>query len=328
MYLLCGEEAYLKRQYRNRIRRAVIPEGDTMNYAYYEGKNIPVPEIIDLAETMPFFAERRLIVIENSGFFKTASQELADYIRVMPDTVLLLFVESEVDKRGRLYKAVKDRGSVVELGYQDERTLTLWIASAVKRENKKIREDTVHLLLSRAGTDMENLEQELEKLFSYTASREEITSQDVEEICTTRLENRIFEMVDAVAQKEQKKALDYYYDLVALREPPLKIHALLTRQFRLLLEVKAADLAAQSDYRREEKRAWLETVRSLYERIEAKGDCLTLKELAVTGRDLMEAGIKPGPGLGQALQSLLEIVLEDPGKNTKEYLLSLPLKET
>ena len=98
--------------------------------------------------------------------------------------------------------------------------------------------------------------------------------------------------------------------------------------FPLLLEVKAADLAAQSDYRREEKRAWLETVRSLYERIEAKGDCLTLKELAVTGRDLMEAGIKPGPGLGQALQSLLEIVLEDPGKNTKEYLLSLPLKET
>ncbi|MBM6948265.1 DNA polymerase III subunit delta [Mordavella massiliensis] len=238
VYLLCGEEAYLKRQYRNRIRRAAIPEGDTMNYAYYEGKNIPVPEIIDLAETMPFFAERRLIVIENSGFFKTASQELADYIRVMPDTVLLLFVESEVDKRGRLYKAVKDRGSVVELGYQDERTLTLWIASAVKRENKKIREDTVHLLLSRAGTDMENLEQELEKLFSYTASREEITSQDVEEICTTRLENRIFEMVDAVAQKEQKKALDYYYDLVALREPPLKILALLTRQFRLLLEVK------------------------------------------------------------------------------------------
>ena len=62
--------------------------------------------------------------------------------------------------------------------------------------------------------------------------------EDVEEICTTRLENRIFEMVDAVAQKEQKKALDYYYDLVALREPPLKILALLTRQFRLLLEVK------------------------------------------------------------------------------------------
>ena len=81
VYLLCGEEAYLKRQYRNRIRRAVIPEGDTMNYAYYEGKNIPVPEIIDLAETMPFFAERRLIVIENSGFFPSTRISLGRRIK-------------------------------------------------------------------------------------------------------------------------------------------------------------------------------------------------------------------------------------------------------
>ena len=98
--------------------------------------------------------------------------------------------------------------------------------------------------------------------------------------------------------------------------------------FPLILEVKAADLAAQSDYRREEKEDWLERLRSLYAQIEEEGDCLTLKELAVTGRDLMEAGMKPGPGLGQALQSLLETVLEDPEKNTKEYLLSLLPRET
>ena len=84
----------------------------------------------------------------------------------------------------------------------------------------------------------ENLEKELEKLFSYTAFKDEITIQDVEDICTTQITNRIFDMVDAVAKKQQKKALDYYYDLVALKEPPLRILALLTRQFRILLEVK------------------------------------------------------------------------------------------
>ena len=61
-YLLYGEEAYLKKQYRDRLTKAVLPEGDTVNYAHYEGKGINVPEIIDLAETMPFFAEKRLIV--------------------------------------------------------------------------------------------------------------------------------------------------------------------------------------------------------------------------------------------------------------------------
>ena len=81
IYLLYGEESYLKRQYRERLVRAMIPEGDTMNYAHYEGKNIPVKEVIDLAETMPFFAEKRLIVFENTGFFKPAAgAELADYI--------------------------------------------------------------------------------------------------------------------------------------------------------------------------------------------------------------------------------------------------------
>ena len=98
--------------------------------------------------------------------------------------------------------------------------------------------------------------------------------------------------------------------------------------FPLILEVKAADLAAQSDYQRVEKQEWLEQLRSLYEEIEREGDCLTIKDLAVNGRDLIQAGITPGPQLGCTLQKLLEIVLEDPEKNTREYLLSSLPKET
>ena len=132
VYLLYGEEAYLKKQYKDRMTKAIIPDGDTMNYAYYEGKGINPAELVDLAETMPFFAERRLIVAENSGFFKNATPELADYIKSMPDTTCLLFIENEVDKRGKMYKAVKDRGRIVEMGRQDEKTLLYWIAGTVK----------------------------------------------------------------------------------------------------------------------------------------------------------------------------------------------------
>ena len=80
VYLLYGEEGYLKKQYKKRFIKAMIPEGDTMNYAHYEGKNIPVKEVIDLAETMPFFAEKRLIVFENTGFFKNQCPELTEYL--------------------------------------------------------------------------------------------------------------------------------------------------------------------------------------------------------------------------------------------------------
>lgn len=237
-YLLYGEEAYLKKQYKDKLTKAVLPDGDTVNYAYYEGKGINPAELIDLAETMPFFAERRLIVVENSGFFKNAEPKLAEYIKDMPDTVCFVFVESEVDKRGKMYKSVKDKGRVTELGRQDEKTLLLWLAGNVKREGKQIKESTARYLISKTGTDMENLEKEMEKLFSYTLDRTEITAQDVDDICTVQISNQIFDMVEAVATKQQRKALDYYYDLLALKEPPMRILYLLSRQFKLLYQVK------------------------------------------------------------------------------------------
>ena len=224
VYLLYGEEAYLKKQYKDRMTKAILPDGDTVNYAYYEGKGINPGELIDLAETMPFFAERRLIVVENSGFFKNATPELADYIKTMPDTACFIFVENEVDKRNRLYKAVKDKGRVVELGRQDEKTLLYWIGAQVKREGKLIKTSTA---------------QYLEKLFAYTLDEKEITPAAIDEICTAQISNKIFEMVEAVAAKHQKKAMDLYYDLLALKEPPMRILYLLSRQFKQLMEVKA-----------------------------------------------------------------------------------------
>lgn len=238
VYLLCGEEAYLKKQYKDRLTRAMLPEGDTMNYAYYEGKGIDGAELIDLAETMPFFAERRLIVVENSGFFKSAEPQLADYMKELPETACFLFVEQEVDKRSRMFKVVKAVGRAVELGRQDEKTLLYWIAGHLKREGRQITERSARHLVEQVGTDMENLSREMEKLIAYTMGRTEITGQDIDDICTVQITNQIFDMVEAVARKEQKKALEYYYDLLALKEPPMRILYLLSRQFRLLLEVK------------------------------------------------------------------------------------------
>lgn len=238
VYLLFGEENYLKKQYKDRLTKALLSDGDTMNYAYYEGKGIDVQEIIDLAETMPFFSERRVIVIENSGFLKNATPELAEYMKNIPETTYFIFVETELDKRGKLFKAVKDKGRVVELAKQDEKTLVRWIYGNVKKEGKQIAESTIRYLLSKCGTDMENLQKEMEKLFCYTLDKEVIELRDVDEICTTQITNEIFDMVNAVAEKKQKRALDRYYDLLALKEPAMRILYLLSRQFRLLMEVK------------------------------------------------------------------------------------------
>lgn len=238
IYLLYGEEGYLKRQYRDRFVKAMLPEGDTMNYAHYEGKNINVREVIDLAETLPFFAQRRLIVFEDTGFFKSAGAELADYIKDMPETTYFIFVENEVDKRSKLYKAVKAKGHIVELTTQDEGTLKRWIQGIVRREKKQSSDSVILYFLNKVGTDMENIQRELEKVFCYALDRQEITREDIDAVCVTQITNHIFDMVNAVADKNQRRALDLYYDLLALKEPPMRILFLMIRQYRILFQVK------------------------------------------------------------------------------------------
>ena len=98
--------------------------------------------------------------------------------------------------------------------------------------------------------------------------------------------------------------------------------------FPMLFAVKYADVMAQSDYQREEKLQELKTLQEIYKGILEKKECLCLKDLAVSGNDLIAEGMKPGKEIGIALQKLLEDVLENPEHNQKEYLLSLlPLKD-
>lgn len=238
VYLFYGEEDYLKKQYRDKLSTALNPEQDTMNFSHFEGKGIDVKEVISLGETMPFFADRRIILLENTGFFKGQCPELAEYMSNLPEYLCMVFVEEEVDKRSKMYKAVKQVGRVVEFAVQDERTLMRWVLGILKREGRQITQRDMELFLSRTGTDMSNIEKELEKLICFTMGRGVITTQDIEAVCTTRVTNRIFAMVQAVADQNQKKALELYYDLLALKEPPMRILFLLARQFNLLLQVK------------------------------------------------------------------------------------------
>lgn len=238
-YLLYGDENYLKQQYKNKLKNALISPDDTMNYSHYEGNNINPLELIDVAQTMPFFAERRLILIEDSGFFKKSCEELADYIPEIPQTAYIVFVESEIDRRGRLYKAVNKAGCAVEFGAQDEQLLIRWILGRLKKENKKITQSVMQLFLNKTGTDMGNIDKELEKLLCYTMEKDVIEAEDVEAVCTSQISNRIFDMVNAIGKRQQKLALSLYYDLLALKEQPMRILYLINRQFRILMDLKS-----------------------------------------------------------------------------------------
>lgn len=239
VYLLYGTEDYLKRQYRDKLKHALVEPDDTMNFSAYEGKDINPKELIDLSETLPFFKEKRMILVENSGFFKNSCDDLAEYMSQVPESTCFVFVEEEVDKRSKLFKAASRAGSAVEFETPKEDMLVRWILGRIQREGKKITQSVMQLFLSKTGSDMENIDKELEKLICYTLDKTEIATADVEAICTGQTENKIFEMIDAISAKNQKKALDLYYDLLALKEAPMRILFLIARQFQNLLLIKS-----------------------------------------------------------------------------------------
>ena len=98
--------------------------------------------------------------------------------------------------------------------------------------------------------------------------------------------------------------------------------------FARLLIIKRADIMAQSEYRRREKLELVDAWDREYRGIVARGQCISLKDLAVSGKDLIAAGVKPGPELGAILQQILDHVLEVPEDNTREKLLTIFLKVT
>lgn len=237
VYLLFGEETFLVRSYKNRLKEAVTA-GDTMNYHHFEGKQTQLGQVKDLAETVPFFADRRLIVLEDTGFFKTASEGWAEFIKELPETVCVLFAESEVDKRNRLYKSVNDVGYALELKRQSEGELKRWIVGMLGKNNLKITPDALERFIAMVGDDMERIRSELDKLAAYCMGQEGVTAQEVEAVCTEQTANRVFEMIEAMTAGKEAKALDLYYDLLALREPSMRILFLIARQFNQLMQIK------------------------------------------------------------------------------------------
>lgn len=244
VYCLYGEEAFLKKSYKNRLIEAVLGD-DRMNFQSFYEKETDLDEVISLADTMPFFSEKRLILIENSGLFKKDAEPLPSYLPRMPESTVLLFVEEQVDKRNKLYKKVKELGYVTELGRQSEGELKKWIVRSLKQENRQISQATMELFLDSVGDDMEHIRTELDKLVAYTEGREGILPEDVRAVCSVQITGKIFDMITDVALGRQKAAMGKYCDLLALREPPMRILFLIARQFNQLLVVKELALTGK-----------------------------------------------------------------------------------
>ena len=106
VYLLFGDETYLVQQYKDKLVNALTDVEDTLNFSKFVGEGSDPAEMISFCQTMPFFADRRVVLVSGSGLFAKSNDYLADNIPGLPDTAVMVFVEKDVDKRSRDRKSV------------------------------------------------------------------------------------------------------------------------------------------------------------------------------------------------------------------------------
>lgn len=243
LYLFYGPEEYLKKYYINSIEEIIIDKSTRILNKIVLQDKVEVFKIIDNCETFPVFSERKLVIVKNSGLFKSGgkkeeTEKLADYLKDVPSFTCLIFYEDDIDKRLRMYKTVNKEGLVVEFPYQKPADLAKWVINVIKTYKKEIGMDTASVLVERSGQEMTEILNEIEKLVAYIGERKVISIDDIKEVCDTSIKSKIFDLTDAIVGKDIVKSLKYLDDMITLREPIPMIIFMIGRQFRQLMNAK------------------------------------------------------------------------------------------
>ncbi len=270
IYLLYGSEEYLKNQYKKKLVSALVNEGDTMNFSVYKGDKAKDKAIVDTAETIPFLAKAvgpdgdqyRVILIEDSGFGdvsaskgskkddaskKNADDLILDYLSSIPETTIFIFVETKVNKKYRLYKAAEAAGRAIEIEMPTEPVLQKWVGARLNSVGKKMKREAWDRYYAMTGRDMNNMDMELEKLIAYTGDRDQITVEDVNAICIEDIDIKIYELADAIADKNGRKTFDVYNEFITAKVPPAIVLSEIVKLCTRLRVIKAMNASGASN---------------------------------------------------------------------------------
>ena len=245
LYLLYGEERFLVARYAAAIEKTA---GDSQEHPLYKDvfeSASTAQDIISAAETVPFLPGKRLIVVKDSKLFaagrKAESETMAEYLPKIPNETIIVFIESEIDRRLRLFKRASELGRVLDCEIQTPQALVKWLTRMASEKGKNIAPSTANLLLSTCGNDMTNLFQETDKLINYCGGSKEITPADIKAICTPTLEARIFGLTKAMGAGRASEAISLYNTMLIMKESPISILSMIIRQLRIILLCKCAN---------------------------------------------------------------------------------------
>lgn len=241
LYLFFGEEVFIRDMYLEHMKK-LVPDNDfsDFNNIILDGKDLTQGKADDTINSFPVMAEKKIIIIKNSGIFKACPEDSKAFweetLSLIPDYVLLIFVEDEINKKNVLFKAVSKYGLCVNFEYQKDYEIIPWVIREAKKAGKKMSKDAAELLVSLCDPGLINIKNELDKLISYAG--EEIYRSDIEKVVSRPMSLAIFEITDAIAEKNADKALSMIMRLKENKESAFNIIYLLSSSFDKMLNAK------------------------------------------------------------------------------------------
>ena len=244
LYILHGEEVYLREYYLGKMKEALLTGGlDDFNFHTLGAKDFSIHKLRELVDAMPMMSERTLVVVSDYDISKGDKEAMADLLSDLPDYVCLVFVydviEYKADNRAKLAKIVKEKGRVVDFARQDQGDLTDWIARRFRALGHDISTDDARYLIFLCGDLMTGLISEIGKIGSY-AKEKRVTRRDIDAVATPQLDAVVFQLTDAIAAGDFDKAFSVLGDLLHMQEAPIKLLSILGRQIRQLYTARLA----------------------------------------------------------------------------------------
>ncbi|KNZ68835.1 DNA polymerase III subunit delta [Thermincola ferriacetica] len=261
VYLFWGEETFLLEEVLAKFKYQLIPpDVRDFNMDVVEGKNVSPEDIVRLATTLPFMSDKRVVIIENADLFKAQkktgeksdqakSQEelLIEYCKQPLDTTCLIFTSDSVDRKKKLFKAVQETGMAVEFTPLKDTELNDWVENRINGMGKNIETEAVDELVAAVGSNLRMLDAELRKLFNYTGERKVINREDVLQLVSKTTNLSIFELVDAVGERNSQKAIQLMREMIIYGEPPVRLLFMVAKHFRTLLQAKTLYLTGYAE---------------------------------------------------------------------------------
>ncbi len=244
LFLIYGEEDFFIERAVNSIKHKYLSKGfETMDYIKldFNGKSVNVDTIVENIELPPWASSKRIVEVVNFDFDKDSSEKMPGVLSRVPESTLLLFVNTKFDKRKKkLFDTFSKEGVVCEVTYLEESVLNKFISQTFSKSGITIDAEASDSMISRFNSSMRRIDSAIKRISVYCES-EGITRVDikvVDELCEPDVYGDIFKIMDAVGMGDASLALILLDNLIKMKEPLPRIRFMIARHFREMICAK------------------------------------------------------------------------------------------